>query len=303
MVASRLARREVAVARARASEGGRRTRRGFAWVAVWVGLVGLVVVLSTTGRLKGPWERACHLTIDRGVLDARWPEPGEHLVIWDIALFGSRATDWVLPGWGVDRSQRFVRVPVWMVFLLAGALGGTGVWRNRVRAGYCMRCDYDLRGLAANDGVVTCPECGQKCVASTSPACEARAHRMRGVWPIAAGLVISAAMVVACARGWGWWSMRGNGTYTFAEIERGALVYREMSVWSSEYVGDGVTSEMEWWRVMLPRVKWFGGLWYARVPLWPIPAALIGWGVVRRRRACRGAGRPPATPGGEGAGA
>lgn len=288
------------MARARASEGGRRTRRRFAWVAVWVGLVGLVVVLSATGRLKGPWERACHLTIDRGVLHARWPAPGGKLVIWNIDLFGSRATDWVLPRWGVDRSQHFVRAPAWMAFCLAGALGGMGVWRNRACEGCCARCGYELRGLVARDGGVTCPECGQSGSASTSLACEAGAHCTRDVWAIAAGVVMAAVMIVACSRGWSWTPMLKGFPTSHAEIERGAFVYYEMSLWSSTYVGDGVTSEMEWWRVMLPRVKWFGGLWYARVPLWPIPAALIGWGVVRRVRACRGAGRPPAAPGGEG---
>lgn len=276
------------MARAMASQSVKRTRRRLAWAAVWIGLVGLVAVLSSTGRLGGAWVKSCHLTIDRGVLDVRWANSGDRLGLWDLALFDARVSDWSLPRWGVDRWWRFVRVPVWMVFFLIGALGGRGVWRNRAIEGCCARCGYELSGLAASDGMVRCPECGEENAPTPALSREARTARRHGAWSIGVGVAMTCVIIVMCAQGWNWSPKFRRFPWSSAEVERGAFVYHEMSPWSSDFVGDGVTSDLEWWRVMLPRVEWSGGLWYVRVPLWPIPAAFIGWGLVRRFRTSAG---------------
>ncbi|MBL8762313.1 MAG: hypothetical protein JNL50_13535 [Phycisphaerae bacterium] len=292
------------MSRTKASEGGKRTRRRIAWVAVWIGLVGLVAVLSSSGRLWGIWSRGFYVVVDRGLFDVVWfPQGHVRPSPMSRVLFDTRATDWAWPRWGVDRTEGLVRVPVWMVFCMVGALGGTGVWRNRAIEGFCARCGYELSGLSASNGVVTCPECGEKNSPTTALPREVRAARRRGAWSIGVGALMAAAMIVACARGLTWSWMLKSRVFSSVDFERGAIIYH-VHVWnpfSDEFVGDGVTSELEWWRVVLPRLEWGSSNRYVRVPLWPIPAALIGWGLVRRFRACRGAGLPPATPGGGGA--
>lgn len=274
------------MARAMASQSVNRTRRRLAWAAVWIGLVGLVAVLSSTGALRGTWLSRERVVMERGLLDVRWATPGHDT----FRAFGTdrKAMDWVLPRWDGDRWEGLVRAPVWMVFFLIGALGGRGVWRNRAIEGCCARCGYELSGLAASDGMVRCPECGEENAPTPALSREARTARRHGAWSIGVGVAMTGVIIVMCAQGWNWSPKFRRFPWSSAEVERGAFVYHEMSPWSSDFVGDGVTSDLEWWRVMLPRVEWSGGLWYVRVPLWPIPAAFIGWGLVRRFRTSAG---------------
>lgn len=59
----------------------------------------------------------------------------------------------------------FVRVPLWIPTVLCG-VGAGALWAWRlfgVTPGSCARCGYSLRGLdAGDDGVVVCPECGER---------------------------------------------------------------------------------------------------------------------------------------------
>lgn len=278
-------------ARAKAGEGGKRTRRRFAWVAVWVGLVGLVVVLSLKGERLGFWSRGVYFVVGRGLLDVRWITPTPGADTFRALGVDLKASDWVLPRWEGDRTEGLVRVPAWMVFCLTGVLGGMGVWRNRASEGFCARCGYELSGLAANDGVVTCPECGEKNVTATALSREVRTARGQGAWSIGVGVAMTGVIIVVCARRWNWSRMGAGPSYSSTEFERGALVYSRWSPTSSEFAGDGATSQLEWWRVMLPRLEWGSSDRHVRVPLWPIPAALIGWGWVRRSRVCRRAAK------------
>lgn len=55
---------------------------------------------------------------------------------------------------------RYVRIPLWMLLV---PIGGAALWRwallrRPARAGRCLACGYDLKGLAAGSG---CPECGE----------------------------------------------------------------------------------------------------------------------------------------------
>jgi hypothetical protein len=59
-------------------------------------------------------------------------------------------------------------LPLWIPPLLTG-IPAALLWRGRLRlsrrrrAGACLRCGYDLRGLPADDenGQTACPECGR----------------------------------------------------------------------------------------------------------------------------------------------
>ncbi|MFO0834802.1 MAG: hypothetical protein U0638_07515 [Phycisphaerales bacterium] len=235
--------------------------------------------------------------MERGQLDVSWATPGADT--FRAFATDRKAMDWMLPRWDGDRLEGLVRAPVWVVFFLIGALGGLGVWRNRAIEGCCARCGYELSGLAASDGMVRCPECGEENAVTPVLSREARTARRHGAWSIGVGVAMTCVILVMCAQGWSWSPRLRGFPRSSAAVERGAFVYHEMSVWSSDYVGDGVTSDLEWWRVMLPRVEWSGGLWYVRVPLWPISAAFIGWGCVRRFRACQGDAHRPLSSGGE----
>jgi len=85
--------------------------------------------------------------------------------VWQRGL----SVDWAVAGWHV-RGKTLLLFPVWPGFAVNtlaygamawGLLFAPGVvrrWRSRKR-GACVKCGYDLKGVAAGS---VCPECGQE---------------------------------------------------------------------------------------------------------------------------------------------
>lgn len=171
-------------------------RRCLRWMAKWplgaISLLGLLaMVLNACGMFVSVFGAYNTVTVYAGLVRVHQPEGGENSRLPD--LFDQRLrqprvrVEWLDPvwkhgqwGWWPRQSSgsfpgirlvgtgRFAQtdIPLWPVVLIAGAASGW-VWigdvrrSRRRRAGACVKCGYDLRGLG--DGrrdAAICPECG-----------------------------------------------------------------------------------------------------------------------------------------------
>jgi hypothetical protein len=155
------------------------------WVAKWAGLLVCVVIALAFGLSMG-----CGWSVFRVGNAAGYSYTlGADLSLGDLRLHRSaiRPLGMVVPpGWHgsivrippmqrmiwrpsyqsdptppLSGSDVFVTIPLWIVLVVAAIPTGLLWWRDRKRRGpgACVKCGYDLKGLAVG---APCPECGRR---------------------------------------------------------------------------------------------------------------------------------------------
>lgn len=88
------------------------------------------------------------------------PDQGKHIVVIEEGIIGIE----VKP---VDVFLDLVRVPCWLVVLIAGCPIVLLLWytRKRIPPGHCQKCGYNLTGNVSG----VCPECGERTQGAQKP--------------------------------------------------------------------------------------------------------------------------------------